>query len=77
MFFVVDLLQMSVEPITEDRAQKLLERLDLMSKLREKVIPMPDLLQKLIDIPCPSTPYLPRWWIPAKHDRDLLVGVAR
>ncbi|CAG0916765.1 unnamed protein product [Notodromas monacha] len=72
-----DLLQMTIEPIAEDRAKRLLNRLDLMSKLREDVLSRKDLLRRLIELPCPSSPLLPSWWIPAKHDRDLLIGVAR
>uniref|UniRef100_A0A8C2AIA3 Chromodomain helicase DNA binding protein 6 n=1 Tax=Cyprinus carpio TaxID=7962 RepID=A0A8C2AIA3_CYPCA len=64
-----------VEPITEERAARTLYRIELLRKVREQVLRHP-LLGARLQLCRPSL-YLPVWWECGKHDRDLLIGVAK
>ncbi|KAG7326696.1 hypothetical protein KOW79_010097 [Hemibagrus wyckioides] len=64
-----------IEPITEERAARTLYRIELMRKVREQVLHHP-LLEERLKLCRPSL-YLPVWWECGKHDRDLLIGVAK
>ena len=66
----------SVEPVPEEKARKVLERVDLLSRLREEVAPLPDLRERLERTAEPALD-LPEWWIPGRHDTDLVLGAAR
>jgi chromodomain-helicase-DNA-binding protein 7 len=66
---------MEIGAISEDKALKVLERVKMLRKLREKVILHPDLKARLKK--CEPALDLPDWWVNGKHDRDLLFGVAR
>eukprot|EP00095_Tigriopus_kingsejongensis_P007073 maker-scaffold912_size81766-snap-gene-0.16 protein:Tk07073 transcript:maker-scaffold912_size81766-snap-gene-0.16-mRNA-1 annotation:"hypothetical protein DAPPUDRAFT_319863" len=70
-----ELLQAGVEPIGKEKAELVLERMEIMDKLRNEVIPKGDLDKRLLL--CDTAQDLPDWWIPGKHDRDLMIGVAR
>merc|ERR1712048_328088 len=63
------------EPITEEKANKVLERLDMFKNLRQEIVTHPNLDERLLL--ALDNQDLPEWWIPGKHDRDLLFGVAR
>ncbi|XP_036427480.1 chromodomain-helicase-DNA-binding protein 6 [Colossoma macropomum] len=64
-----------VEPVTEERAARTLYRIELLRKVREQVLRHP-LLGERLKLCRPSL-YLPVWWECGKHDRDLLIGVAK
>uniref|UniRef100_A0A8C2KAI3 Chromodomain helicase DNA binding protein 6 n=1 Tax=Cyprinus carpio TaxID=7962 RepID=A0A8C2KAI3_CYPCA len=64
-----------VEPITEERAARTLYRIELLRKVREQVL-RHLLLGARLQLCRPSL-YLPVWWECGKHDRDLLIGVAK
>uniref|UniRef100_A0A8C1JUF7 Chromodomain helicase DNA binding protein 6 n=1 Tax=Cyprinus carpio TaxID=7962 RepID=A0A8C1JUF7_CYPCA len=64
-----------VEPIKEERAARTLYRIELLRKVREQVLRHP-LLGARLQLCRPSL-YLPVWWECGKHDRDLLIGVAK
>ncbi|XP_030634964.1 chromodomain-helicase-DNA-binding protein 6 [Chanos chanos] len=64
-----------VEPLTEERAARTLYRIELLRKVREQVLRHPLLGQRLQL--CQPSLYLPVWWECGKHDRDLLIGVAK
>ncbi|XP_064639881.1 chromodomain-helicase-DNA-binding protein 7-like isoform X2 [Lineus longissimus] len=64
-----------IEPITEERANRCLARIDLLNKVREEVLLHPKLEERL-EL-CQSSFDMPDWWIPGVHDRDLLIGAAR
>ncbi|NXC43319.1 CHD6 protein, partial [Penelope pileata] len=64
-----------VEPITEERAARTLYRIELLRKVREQVLPCPQLQERLRL--CRPSLYLPVWWECGKHDRDLLIGTAK
>jgi chromodomain-helicase-DNA-binding protein 7 len=65
-----------VEPVPEEKARKVLERVDFLSRLREEVAPLPDLRARLERCAEPALD-LPEWWIPGRHDADLVIGAAR
>lgn len=73
---VSELVAASVEPVAEDKARKVLERVDFLSRVREEVAALPDLAQRLDRLAVPALD-LPEWWIPGRHDTDLVLGAAR
>ena len=76
IFIFSELVSASVEPVDKDKARKVLERVDFLSRLRESVAVLPDLADRLDSLAEPALD-LPEWWIPGKHDADLVVGAAR
>jgi len=64
-----------VDPISEERANRILARIDLLSKIRVKILKHPELDARLKL--CQSSSELPDWWEPGKHDKDLLKGTAK
>lgn len=76
-FFHIGLVDsaLCMEPITEERAARTLYRIELLRKIREQVLCHP-LLKERLKLCRPSL-YLPVWWECGKHDRDLLIGVAK
>ena len=64
-----------VEPITEERANRCLGRIDLLCKIREQILHNP-LLEERLKLCRPSSE-MPEWWICGLHDKDLLMGAAR
>ena len=75
MIHFIETFQVTPEPITEEKANKVLERLDMFKKLRQEIITHPKLDERMLL--CLDAQDLPEWWIPGKHDRDLLLGVAK
>jgi len=71
-----ELVSGSVEAVSEDKARKVLERVDFLTKLREEVVTNPQLRQ-VLEEHAELALDLPEWWIPGKHDYDLVVGAAR
>ena len=47
----------------------------MLSKIREEILPHPRLEQRLKL--CKTSADVPDWWVPGKHDKDLLIGVAK
>ncbi|XP_077502433.1 chromodomain helicase DNA binding protein kismet isoform X3 [Amblyomma americanum] len=70
-----DNLQYVVEPISEERATRCLQRIELLSKIREEILPHPELDERLKL--CQPSMDLPDWWICGRHDKDLLIGAAK
>lgn len=64
-----------MEPVSEERARRTLERIDLLSKIREEIIYHPQLEERLKL--CQPSLDMPDWWVTGKHDKDLLFGAAR
>lgn len=64
-----------VLPITEERANRCLARIDLLNKIREQILWHPWLDARLAL--CQPSSYLPQWWLCGKHDKDLLIGAAK
>ena len=72
---ISDSFAVTPEPITEEKANKVLERLDMFKKLRQEIVLHSNLDERLLL--ALDNHDLPEWWIPGKHDRDLLFGVAK
>ena len=64
-----------LEPISEERAMRCLQRIDLLFAVREELLPHSN-FDELITL-CEPSFEVPHWWIPVQHDRDFLVGVAK
>ena len=64
-----------VEPITEERANRCLARIELLSKIREQILWHPKLEERLKM--CQLTASMPDWWQSGEHDKDLLIGAAK
>ncbi|XP_067933470.1 chromodomain-helicase-DNA-binding protein 8-like [Watersipora subatra] len=64
-----------VEPISEERANRCLSRIDLLNKIREEVLWHESLTKRLTL--CQFSPEIPMWWKPGEHDKDLLIGAAK
>lgn len=71
----VERTELYVEPLPEDKARRTLEKINLLSKIREEILPHPQLDDRLKL--CQVSADVPDWWVPGKHDKDLLVGVAK
>jgi hypothetical protein len=68
-------MELIVDPISEEKARRTLERLDLLNKVREETIHHP-LLEERLRL-CQTSSDLPEWWSPGKHDKELLFGAAK
>ena len=64
-----------LESISEERAMRCLQRIDLLCAVREELLPHPrfDYLLCL----CEPSFKIPQWWIPVQNNQDLLAGVAK
>lgn len=63
-----------IDAISEDHAKLILERLELLSKLRE-VARHPQLEERLKL--CQMNADTPDWWEPGKHDKELIAAVLK
>ena len=70
-----DLPAVYVEQISEDRASRTLFRIQLLDRIRRECLIHPN-LEKRLKL-CQTSPDLPIWWIPGKHDKELLMGMHR
>ncbi|GCC44008.1 hypothetical protein chiPu_0028234, partial [Chiloscyllium punctatum] len=61
--------------LPEECARRALYRLELLRKVREQVLPHPQLQEHLRL--CQAWPELPEWWESGRHDLELLTAVAR
>lgn len=68
-------LPISVDPITEERANRCLARIELLNKVRDEILSHPELNERLKL--CQTQLDLPEWWVCGKHDKDLLIGAAK
>ena len=66
---------LQIDAIDETKAKKILARVDLIQKIREEVLVHEKLEDRLLL--CEAAEDMPEWWIPGKHDKDLIQGVAR
>lgn len=64
-----------IDPISEERASRCLSRIDLLVRIRNNILQHPDLEERLKL--CQSSSDLPGWWIPGKHDKELLFAAAK
>lgn len=77
MFYLTELSDptLIIDPITEERASRTLYRIELLRRIREQVLPHPNLSERLKL--CQPSPDLPEWWECGRHDRDLLLGASK
>ena len=66
---------LQIEAIDEAKAKKILARVDLIRSIREEVLVHDKLDDRMLL--CEAAGDMPEWWIPGKHDKDLIQGVAR
>ena len=66
---------LQIEAIDENKAKKILARVELIRVIREEVLDHAKLDERMLL--CEPACDLPNWWISGKHDKDLLQGVAR
>ena len=64
-----------IEPVTEERANRCIARIDLLSKIREEIVVHPKMDQRVKQ--CQKSLDLPSWWISGRHDRELMIGAAK
>lgn len=74
-FFCAENADFPIEMINEEKARRALERINLLNKIREVILPHP-MLEERLKL-CQLSADVPEWWIPGKHDKDLLIGVAK
>lgn len=67
--------EVCVDPISEERATRCLSRIDLLARIRNEILPHPNLTERLKL--CQRGSEVPNWWIPGKHDGELLRGAAK
>lgn len=66
---------MSVEHLSPIKARQILDRVDLLSKIREDILSHPHLEERLLL--CQPSADTPEWWQAGKHDKELLLGAAK
>ena len=64
-----------VESISEDRATRCIQRVELLNKLRQEIVNNEN-LEERIKL-CKTSVDLPDWWIPIKHDKELIIAATR
>ncbi|KAL3319910.1 choline dehydrogenase 7 [Cichlidogyrus casuarinus] len=67
--------EIRVDLITEERATRTLQRMDLLTRIRCDVLVHPQLKSRL-EL-CEKSTELPDWWIIGRHDLEVLLGVAK
>lgn len=68
--------EIPVETISEERASRCLQRIDLLNKIRHDVLKSEHFDDWIMNRCAPSSD-LPDWYVPGKHDRDLVQAAAR
>lgn len=68
-------IDIMIDGLNDEKARRALERINLLSKIREVILPHPSLDERLKL--CQISADVPDWWIAGKHDKDLLIGVAK
>ena len=66
---------MALDHISPTKARQILQRVDLLSKIREDILCHPHLEERLSL--CQPSADTPDWWQVGKHDKELLLGAAK
>lgn len=69
------LVDFQVETISEERATRCIQRVDLLNKVRQDVLKNPKFEEWINN--CLPSPDLPDWWVASKHDADLIKAASR
>lgn len=64
-----------MDQLSPAKARQILDRVDLLSKIREEILSHPHLEERLSL--CQPSGDTPDWWLPGKHDKELLLGAAK
>jgi len=72
---VADFTDVPVDHLSPAKARQILDRVDLLSKIREEILSHPHLEERLSL--CQPSGDTPDWWQPGKHDKELLLGAAK
>jgi len=64
-----------VDQLSPAKARQILDRVDLLSKIREEILSHPHLEERLSL--CQPSGDTPDWWQTGKHDKELLLGAAK
>lgn len=64
-----------MEYLSPSKARQILDRVDLLSKIREDILSHPHLEERLLL--CQPSADTPEWWHVGKHDKELLLGAAK
>lgn len=75
MVDVADFTDVPVDQLSPAKARQILDRVDLLSKIREEILSHPHLEERLSL--CQPSGDTPEWWQPGKHDKELLLGAAK
>lgn len=78
VFYLVDIADFTdvpVDQLSPAKARQILDRVDLLSKIREEILSHPHLEERLSL--CQPSGDTPDWWQPGKHDKELLLGAAK
>lgn len=67
--------EVPIAPISEERATRTLSRIKLLNKIRNEIIHDENLVEHLSL--CQRSSDLPEWWIPGRHDGELLTAAAK
>jgi superfamily II DNA/RNA helicase len=65
----------AIDPISEEKASRVIQRVQLLSAIREEILTHPE-LQTRLQL-CQHSFDLPSWWLVGKHDHELLIGVSK
>ena len=68
-------LGVTLDPISPEKAQRVLDHVEKLRKIRDDILPSPYFRERTQK--CDTALDLPSWWVPGKHDRDLVRGVAK
>jgi chromodomain-helicase-DNA-binding protein 7 len=71
--------QVQVEQITEERASRCLQRVDFLNRVRGPELAKHEKFAEWLDDAqlLPGSPDLPDWYMPGRHDRDLVKAASR
>lgn len=64
-----------MDHLSPAKARQILDRVDLLSKIREEILSHPHLEERLSL--CQPSGDTPDWWQTGKHDKELLLGAAK
>lgn len=81
IFCFLERMSFIPEALSEERANKVLQRVDLMARVRQALASANDssddrTLEEKLKL-CKRTPDFPSWWETGRHDLELLKGIAK
>lgn len=74
-FFIKVSADIPIDLLSSSKARQILDRIDLLNKIREEILSHPHLEERLCL--CKPSGDTPDWWQSGKHDKELLLGAAK